>query len=366
MDDPERSACDEEQGDAHGNQSRALPVLTHGDQLRPRRRSCPRCLLLHKLPDICQKGFPCRITRISFPVGEVCGVCQLEHDRPLARLDHHRHQHLVAVRLRGFSAHPTRGDRFLRPEHHHGFRFVERLLCHLIEGLAGFERLVPPDGEAFVLEPFCEPAGGGLIVTAVGEKDVGQTPPRRPLAETRVSIRFCKRATSRSYAVRREAVKRMAWLTGSRTLLTGSGMGKVRAAGYHSSGLYRKRSRSGRVASSISVSVKPGTYVVRLTVTGQRDGLGGTEQPDTPCRTTRKSVWSSSSEAQDHALSEGRVKAGPGIRCGQPCSFLESWASSAANPIQQISDDENENDQSNWPDSPARAQTPIQTSSSSK
>jgi hypothetical protein len=52
--------------------------------------------------------------------------------------------------------------------------------------------------------------------------------------------------------------------------------------------------------------------------------------------------------------------------CDPGHHFLESRASPAANPIQQPSDYENSNDQSDRANSPTRAEAPIQTSASSK
>ncbi len=98
---------------------------------------------------------------------------QLEHDRPFAGLDGHRHQGLLTVRQRRLGPHPARVHRLLGPEHNHGLGGLQRLLGHLVVGFAGPERRIPPDVEPLRRECLGEAARDGLILAVVGEEDVG-------------------------------------------------------------------------------------------------------------------------------------------------------------------------------------------------
>ncbi len=65
-------------------------------------------------------GPPGRVVQVALPVRQLGRVRQLEHDRPVAGLDHHRNQRLVPVGRRCLRAHPARGNGIPRPQHDHG------------------------------------------------------------------------------------------------------------------------------------------------------------------------------------------------------------------------------------------------------
>jgi hypothetical protein len=99
---------------------------------------------------------------------------QLEHDWPLARLDHAWDQGLVAVGERRFGADPARGNRLLRPEDHDRLRGPQRGLGHFVISLAGCQADIPPDLEALTLEAFREQLRAALVLAVVGKEDVGR------------------------------------------------------------------------------------------------------------------------------------------------------------------------------------------------
>ncbi len=125
---------------------------------------------------------------IAIPLREIGGLRELEHDRPLAGLDHRGDERLLALGQRGFGAHPARIDGPRGPEYDHGPGALERLLGHLVVGLAGTQRGVPPDGETVLLEAVGEAPGHCLVITVVRQEDVGHSNPSLAPARSKAGL----------------------------------------------------------------------------------------------------------------------------------------------------------------------------------
>ena len=141
--------------------------------LKRSRQACLRRLAaLDQSAQVGKDSEPGPVIGCALPVRQVGRLGQFEHDRPVAGLDHHRQQRLVAVRQRRLGPNPARLHRRLRPQHEHRPGLFQRLLGDLVIGLPAAQRRVPPDLEALRGQRLGIAPRNRLVLTAVGKEDI--------------------------------------------------------------------------------------------------------------------------------------------------------------------------------------------------